>query len=297
MNTRLSPLVLLLALGGCVDDRVPVEFYGLCGFPDDAKVCLAPAGKCGTYQNGQLYLYYENASSLDMVAELHNQRLSNGDASIGSVNTANAQITEYAYKFSASPPLALSELTMPYMATPIPANGTATLWVSVLPPATVTQLRAAVGYGGFISVQITPRGKYGDDTSFEVAGMTFPVQVFPGVPAAATCPNPADTMYSCPSEFQTHSFSCTAATASTSFDLAGTITGLTGAGLILASPGLTNLPVTAGSTTFQFPTQLPDGSAYNITVQTQPAGQTCTVTSGSGTVSGSAPAGITITCI
>jgi hypothetical protein len=296
MNTRLLPLLLVLALGGCIDNRIPVEFYGLCGF-DDAKTCLPPAGKCTTYQNGQLYLFYEQASSLDMVGELHNQRPDNSSQLGGAVNTANARITEYRFTFSASPPLALSAQTLPYMSTPIPANGTATVWVPVLPPVTVMELRAAVGYSGNISVQMTPRGQYGDGTTFEVVGMTFPVQVFAGAPTTYTCPDPTAVPAFCPNEFQTHSLSCGSTTAAGTFDLAGTITGLIGSGLILVSPGLPGLPISAGSTSFTFATKLPDGGAYDITIQSQPAGQTCTVNGGTGTVSGSAPAGITITCV
>jgi hypothetical protein len=297
MNARLSTLLFVLVLGGCLDNRVPIEFYGLCGFPTDANTCLAPAGKCATYQNGQLYLYYEQLSSLDMVAELHNQRPDNSSNLDGRSNTANGRITEYRFKFSASPPLPLSARTLPYLSTPIPANGTSTVWVPVLPFETVAELRAAVGYNGYISVEITPRGQYGDGTTFEVAGMTFPVQVYSGVPPTDTCSDPADTLVTCPSPFQTHSSACGAVAAATTFALSGTVIGLTGSGLVLANPGLPSLPVTPGSTTFQFSTNLPDGTAYNITIQTQPSGQTCTVTGGSGTVAGSAPAGITIRCI
>lgn len=298
MNTRLSPLlvVLTLGLGGCKDDLVPVEFYGLCGFAQSGA-CQPPAGKCTTYQNGQLYLFYENRDSLDMVAEMHNQRPNNASTASGGVNSANAQITEYRFKFSASPPVALSSRTVPYLTTPIGADGTSTLWIPVIPFETVAELRAAVGYQGHISVEVTPRGRFGDGSTFEVKGITIPVQVYTGAPAPFVCPDPTAVPSYCPSEFQTNSVDCSGGASTATFVLGGTISGLTGAGLVLATPGLPNLPVTAGSTTFAFAANLADAAAYNITVQTQPAGQTCTVTNGTGTVSGAAPAGITITCV
>ncbi len=301
MNARLSLLLLVvlapaLGLGGCTDVRVPVQFYGLCGFPD-ALTCDPPAGKCVKYQNGQLYLHYQSRDSLDMVAEFHNQRPNNADTDSGAVNTADAMITEYRYTFSASPPVRLAPLSLPYMTTPIGPGGTATVWVPVIPISTVAELRATAGYQGYISVEITARGQFGDGSTFEAKGITIPVWVIASAPAPYTCPDPAVTPTFCPSEYQTHSVSCGSAGAAGTFVLGGTITGLTGNGLVLATPGFPNLTVTAGSTSFAFPSNLSDGAAYDITIQTQPAGQTCTINGGTGTVAGGAPAGITITCI
>ena len=44
------------------------------------------------------------------------------------------------------------------------------------------------------------------------------------------------------------------------------------------------LSVAANAGSFQFATALASGAVYNVTVQTQPAGQTCSVTNGAGTV-------------
>ena len=60
------------------------------------------------------------------------------------------------------------------------------------------------------------------------------------------------------------------------FTVGGTITGLTGAGLVLANGGDTVRPA-AGATSFVFPTPVAFAGSYSISVQTQPAGQTCTV--------------------
>jgi hypothetical protein len=73
------------------------------------------------------------------------------------------------------------------------------------------------------------------------------------------------------------------------YTIGGTIKGLTGPGLVLQDNGGDNLAVNANATTFTFPTPLSKGSAYSIAVLTQPAGENCVVTNGSGT----ANAGVT----
>ena len=67
--------------------------------------------------------------------------------------------------------------------------------------------------------------------------------------------------------------------------LKGTITGLTGAGLVLVNGAQTYsaaVPATPGAA-FEFTmAQVADGAPYGITVLTNPAGQGCTVTNGVG---------------
>ena len=60
------------------------------------------------------------------------------------------------------------------------------------------------------------------------------------------------------------------------FTVGGTVAGLSGTGLVLGNGGDTVRPA-AGATTFVFPTAVAFGATYSVTVQTQPAGQTCTV--------------------
>ncbi len=68
------------------------------------------------------------------------------------------------------------------------------------------------------------------------------------------------------------------------YSIGGTVSGLSGAGLVLQDNGGNNLPVAANGS-FAFTTQLTAGSAYAVSVFTQPSSpaQTCTVTSGTGT--------------
>jgi hypothetical protein len=70
------------------------------------------------------------------------------------------------------------------------------------------------------------------------------------------------------------------------YTIGGTVTGMTGTGLVLQDNGGDNLTITKAGT-FTFATTITSGKAYAVTVLTQPSGpaQTCTVTSGSGTAS------------
>src|SRR5580692_48031 len=69
------------------------------------------------------------------------------------------------------------------------------------------------------------------------------------------------------------------------YTIGGMVTGLTGTGLVLQDNGGDNLTVSANASSFTFSTAIASGGAYSVTVLTQPAGQSCTVTGGSGTAS------------
>jgi hypothetical protein len=73
---------------------------------------------------------------------------------------------------------------------------------------------------------------------------------------------------------------CTTGTAA----IGGQVIGLSGTGLVLQDNGADDLKILV-SGNFQFQTALTLGTAYNVTVKTQPGGpaQTCTVTNGNGT--------------
>ncbi len=83
----------------------------------------------------------------------------------------------------------------------------------------------------------------------------------------------------------------------TSYSIGGTVSGYTGSGLVLQNNDSDDLPMSADGT-FSFSNALVDGSGYSVSVQTQPnsPNQTCTVSNGSGTLSGAAISGVAITC-
>lgn len=65
------------------------------------------------------------------------------------------------------------------------------------------------------------------------------------------------------------------------YTLGGAVTGLKGAGLVLANGSIT-VAVQAGATTFTFGKTVPNQLPYGITVLSQPTGQTCSVQNGTG---------------
>ncbi len=77
----------------------------------------------------------------------------------------------------------------------------------------------------------------------------------------------------------------------------GTVSGLAGIGLVLQNNGTDDLAVTANGT-FTFPTPLSSGTAFAVTVATQPSGptQTCTVSGGSGTIGGGPVTTVVVDC-
>jgi hypothetical protein len=80
---------------------------------------------------------------------------------------------------------------------------------------------------------------------------------------------------------------------SNQFTVGGTVTGLTGSGT-LQNNGANTIPLANGPFTFSAP--IADSAAYAVTVSVQPAGQTCTVNNGSGTVSAANVANVAVTC-
>ena len=85
--------------------------------------------------------------------------------------------------------------------------------------------------------------------------------------------------------------------ATDSYAVGGTVTGLTGSGLVLQDNLGDNLSVTAAGA-FTFATHVADGAAYHVTVLTPPSSpsQTCAVTNGSGSIAAAAVTNVSITC-
>jgi hypothetical protein len=79
------------------------------------------------------------------------------------------------------------------------------------------------------------------------------------------------------------------------YTVGGTVTDLTGAGLELQNTGADTLPIAADGP-FTFATALEVGFSYVVTVSTQPTGQTCVVSNGSGTISDANVTDVAVTC-
>jgi hypothetical protein len=81
-----------------------------------------------------------------------------------------------------------------------------------------------------------------------------------------------------------------------SFTVGGSVSGLlTGHSVVLADNGGDSTTVSS-NTNFTFSTPIASGAAYAVTVLTQPTGESCAVTNGTGTVTTSAISNVAVTC-
>ena len=128
---------------------------------------------------------------------------------------------------------------------------------------------------------------------------TFPTQVASGAayavtiqtqPAGQACTVSGGTGVVGAGSVSSVAVNCAANT----YTVGGTISGLTST-IVLQDNGGDNLTLTANGT-FAFATPLADAAAYAVTVAVQPAGELCTVTSGSGTIAGASVTSVAVRC-
>jgi len=81
------------------------------------------------------------------------------------------------------------------------------------------------------------------------------------------------------------------------YTLSGTVSGLSGKGLVVHSSNGDSRTISANGP-FSFATQLSDGASYAVTIATQPSGpsQICKVTNGSGTITGADVSNVIVSC-
>jgi len=81
------------------------------------------------------------------------------------------------------------------------------------------------------------------------------------------------------------------------FTVGGTVSGLSGSGLVLQNNAGDDLPIGADGG-FTFATALEDGAGYSVNVLTQPTApnQTCSVANGVGALAGANVANVAVTC-
>jgi len=79
------------------------------------------------------------------------------------------------------------------------------------------------------------------------------------------------------------------------YTVGGTVSGLTGSVTLQNNGGDDIIKTTNDG--FAFPTELLDLATYAVTVSTQPTGQTCEVTNGSGTIAAADVTNVAVTCV
>lgn len=157
---------------------------------------------------------------------------------------------------------------------------------SVLTTITVTPATASIQVGGTQSLSAVAKDQYGATMS----GIAFAWSVPSGTAATVNSTGlvtgaAAGTAQIVASADGVNSNPATITVAPGQYTIAGTVVNLAGTngGLVLQDNGKDNLSVNTNSS-FQFATTITGGSAYNVTVLTQPSSpvQQCTVANGSG---------------
>ena len=83
-------------------------------------------------------------------------------------------------------------------------------------------------------------------------------------------------------------------TSNPTYAVGGSTSGLSGT-VVLRNNGGDDLTLTANGS-FAFATKLAGGAAYNVTVKTNPSGQTCSVANGSGTIGSADVTNVAVSC-
>jgi hypothetical protein len=159
---------------------------------------------------------------------------------------------------------------------------------------------------GLVGAGLVLRNNGGDDLPISADGaFTFPTPVASAATFTVTIQNqPTGPSQTC----QLSGASGTVGTsdvssvvvncATNSFTVGGTVSGLAGTGLVLQNSGGNDLSVTANGS-FAFSTPLVSGTAFAVTVKTQPTGpaQTCSVAQGTGTVAAGNVTTVAVNCV
>jgi hypothetical protein len=267
-------------------------------------IALAALGACGGSNNDTKYSIGGNTSGLSGTVVLRN----NGADSL--TVTASGAFT-FANKVKSGSAYAVTVATQPAGQTCTVSNGSGTATANVTNVAVTCTTNAAYSVGGTVSglgagLSVVLRNHGGDNLTVSANGsFTFGTPVVSGLqysvtvltqPAGQVCgvtQNGSGTVNGA-------NVTNVAVTCWTAYSVGGTVNGLSGGTLQLGLEHSGNMgysiDVTANGP-FNFdPDKVSDGDAYQATIQTQPAGQTCSMTNGSGTVSGANVTNITVTC-
>jgi len=89
--------------------------------------------------------------------------------------------------------------------------------------------------------------------------------------------------------------SATSKSAAANFNLGGSVSGLSGKGLVIQANRANDLPVRVNGK-FKFKKSFSKGSTYSVTIKSAPNNQTCTVNRGSGKITGGSVNNIAVNC-
>lgn len=210
----LASLALVAAFSGCADNHSTIEIFGICAPPADASSC-ASDGTCSALLASPrpfVYLQYTSFAGaavdneLVMFMEFRNQRPRNEDRSSGRVNTADAKIEKYKYKFGG---VAVPELESPATGT-VPAGGSSTPVVPIIPGSAALLMQGLLPAGlSLVTVELRAAGRYDDGSTFETGAYQVAVDVYNSTFPGYGCPKLGDIVSAvCPNPGQTSTWTC-----------------------------------------------------------------------------------------
>jgi hypothetical protein len=190
------------------------------------------------------------------------------------------------------------------------ANGTGTMGAANVTNVTVTCATTSFTVGGTVSgLAVSSNGvtlhNGGDNPTITANGaFTFATAVPSGATYSVTATDPTNPSQHCTVANGTGTIGAanvtnvTVTCATNSFTVGGTVSGLAGTGLVLSNNGGPGLTISAGATSYVFPTSIASGTPYAVTVTAQPTGpsQTCNVANGSGTVGTGNVTNVNVSC-
>jgi hypothetical protein len=232
--------------------------------------------------------------------------LQNNDGAELSVSS-NGSFT-FAGTFSSGADFSVTIVTQPAGQTCIVAAGTGTVSGNVTgvtvtcttdPPSTFTIGGTVAGLAGTVILQ----NNGGDNRSLSTNGaFAFANAVTSGAgysvtvltqPAGQVC-TVSNGSGVASGNVSNIAVACVTTGPAVAYTVGGTVSGLSGT-LVLLNNGSNSLAV-AGNGAFSFSSALAAGATYAVTIQSQPIGQTCTVTNGSG-VANANVSNVTVTCV
>jgi len=220
MKTRALILASLVAAGvtACkIDNNMSIEPVGVCAFPSDAEACELPA-ECDAYLTGRSAVFYLSIytegvvdNELELWMEFRNQLPNNADASAFRVNTNDAVIETYKISYDA-PGLTIPSIEVGPISQTIPADGSSSASVPVIPFEIATALGVAMANGSaqIVTARVAVAGHYTNGDRFETGEFQIPVSVADFVFPGYFCPVGEHLTFVCPNYAQTSSWNCEA---------------------------------------------------------------------------------------
>ncbi|HET6414339.1 MAG TPA: hypothetical protein VFG53_19980 [Anaeromyxobacter sp.] len=223
MNLRAPLLAFALlsltsSLAGCVANDASIEIFGVCAPSTDASSCAPTGGVCQAGLTGQAFYFTTTVlgdNGLFFYMQVNNNRPSNASTDQGSLNTADARITEYDLSFDfPGNSYSLPDYDVSPITVTVPAAGSTTPYVSFIPVELSSQLQTMLPAGPtptLIDIYVKLKGNYIDGSSFETGKFKLSAYVYNAVFPGYVCLPATDVVQDiCPNAGQTSTITCAA---------------------------------------------------------------------------------------